>query len=115
MEVFVKFLLCLGLVSVGYCKDCGDSVSCEEKRLVSLVDELDDGKPSISILGDAVSLERIGDFHPTPRSEEGLLERTLRYLRNHELKVRMSESAQEAVRSLVSGKLILLNCVITIR
>lgn len=98
MQVSIKILLCLVLASAGYCEDCGDSVSCEEKKLVSLVDQFDSAR-SVSILGDAVQLERTGDS--TAGSEEGLVERALRYLQNHELKIKVP---QEAVRSLVSGK-----------
>lgn len=97
-----KHILCLLFVSIAYCKDCADSVECAEKSLVGLLDQFD-AKESVEVFGEVMKIEKVGDV-VRPKSEEGFIERMLRYLQNHELRIRMPTSAQESVRGLVTGK-----------
>lgn len=116
-----KTVVILALVVLGECGDanekCGD-VGCVEKELVDLVDGLDQ-KEEIPILGDAVVLERVNGSRGTGRSDEDLLSRLVRYLEEHELKVKVPErylgsrSLQEGNYNFQINKYLIINCIIS--
>ncbi|XP_031349571.1 uncharacterized protein LOC116175546 [Photinus pyralis] len=70
-------------------KGCGDSIQCAEENLVKVVDEFD-SQPSIQLIGDYVSLEKTNGDDSTPKGEEGIFDRIIRYMGQHEIKIKLS-------------------------
>lgn len=114
--MFKKAVAVLALLVVANCEDlykkCGDSVDCAEQELIKVVDDYDKEK-EVSVLGDTVVLEKVGNPVQSPRTSEGLTDRLLRYVEDHQIKIKFSEGI-EMGRSLVSGKYIFLVSVMTV-
>ncbi|KAK5644794.1 hypothetical protein RI129_006094 [Pyrocoelia pectoralis] len=79
-------------------KGCGDSIQCAEENLVKVVNEFDN-QHSIQLLGDYVTLEKTKQDDSAARSEEGIFDRIIRYMGQHEIKIKLSsdEDARSAV------------------
>ncbi|RZC00587.1 DUF1676 domain containing protein [Asbolus verrucosus] len=98
--------LVLLLISVAIIKSedvyekCGDRLQCIEQELVKHVDELDK-KPSLPILGDLLVLEKTKESDAARTEDDGLVERCVRYLASHELKVKLPDGTRSG-RSLVA-------------
>lgn len=90
--IFISFVNCI--------ENCdSDSLVCEERKLINYIDEIE----KVHIAGDYISLEKI-----TERSgrkidrEEDIIERSLRFLQEHELKIRLPETFED--QTIVEGK-----------
>lgn len=81
-------------------KNCGDSVKCAENNLMSLIDDFD-SESSVSLVGDYLILEKTNKEEFMPKAEEDVFERLLRYLCNHELRIRFPSQAN--ARSVIQG------------
>ncbi|KAK4875569.1 hypothetical protein RN001_011991 [Aquatica leii] len=72
-------------------KNCGDSIQCAEDNLVKVVDGFDE-KSSIQLIGDYVTLEKSKEGVSEAKSDDGIFERIIRYLENHEIRIKLSSS-----------------------
>ncbi|KAF2899892.1 hypothetical protein ILUMI_06292 [Ignelater luminosus] len=86
--------------SVDVYHNCGDSIKCAEENLIRLVDNFD-SKPSVSLWRDYMILEKTNEETFTPKAQEGIFERLLRYMSNHELRLRFP--SQQNARSMIEG------------
>lgn len=94
----VVFATCNPSVDVYH--NCGDSIKCAEENLIKLVNDFD-SKPSVSLWGDYMLLEKTNEEAFMPRAEEGIFERLFRYMSNHELRIRFP--SQQNARSMIEG------------
>lgn len=81
------FLICV-LVVVKSDECSNDNIKCYENELVSYIDSLDYG----TTIGDFVVLEKVRDIPRQENHTENVFERTLRYLEEHQLKLKISGS-----------------------
>ncbi|KAF5290251.1 hypothetical protein FQA39_LY14805 [Lamprigera yunnana] len=78
--------------------NCGDSIQCAEDNLVKVVDRFDETS-SVQLIGDYVTLDKNGKEVFAPKSDDGIMERIIRYLGSHEIRIKLSSS--EDARSAV--------------
>lgn len=81
---------------------CGDSYQCAEQEIVKVVDDFD--QPEMAILGDAVVIEKTVNGSNAQRSSEDLIDRMVRYIQEHQLRIRFPRDSESA-RKLLSGNL----------
>lgn len=97
-KLLALVIFCVTVIRCDNDVKCGDSYDCAEKELVGYIEELDN-KESVPVIGNLVTLERIGDVQRS--KTEDVIERSLRFLANHQLKVKMPARSS---RSLIDGK-----------
>nr|CAH7742912.1 unnamed protein product [Callosobruchus chinensis] len=103
------YLLLLVLFTLGACEEhCGDQLSCAEKDLVDYVDKVE----ASGTIGDYIVLEKVGDRNEKEtKGDEGIVERSIRFLADHQLKLRLpaeeSRSLETEARSRKIRKLLL--------
>lgn len=83
---------------------CGLNINCAEEKLINLIDEYDT-RPAVKMLGGVFTIERNMNEISAPKNED-VLERFMRYISNHDLKINLPDSLQDS-RSFVSGKFVL--------
>lgn len=97
--VFYFLIIFIGVNSKTNCDS--DSLACEEKELVNYVNELEKNQN----FGDYIFLEKT--TNRTERKidrEENFIERSLRFLEEHELKIKLPSSVE--TRNIAEGNLI---------
>lgn len=100
--VVVLILTIFSCHSLDIYENCGESINCAENNLINVVNEFD-SKPSVSLIGDYLTVEKTNEEAFLAKSEEGIFERLVRYIANHEIKLRLPSS--QTGRSLTEGKL----------
>lgn len=103
--MFKETAVFLALIVLARCGDpyekCGDSMGCVEEEMVKVVDSLDEQK-EVSILGDAVVLEKVEGIKETGRNNGDLVERLMRYIEEHQIRLKLPQSYRQS-RSLEEG------------
>lgn len=103
--MFKETAVFLTLIVVAQCGDpyqtCGDSAECVEEQMVKVVDDLDQQK-EVPILGDVVVLEKVAGLKETGKSSGDLVERLMRYIEEHQIRLKMPQSYRQS-RSLEEG------------
>lgn len=103
--MYKETVVFFALIILARCGDpyqkCGDSVECVEEEMVKIVDGLDQRK-EVPILGDVVVLEKVNVVKETGKSSGDLVERLLRYIEEHQIRVKLPKSYSQS-RSLVEG------------
>ncbi|KAK9692592.1 Protein of unknown function (DUF1676) [Popillia japonica] len=69
---------------------CGDKLTCIEENLVKAVDKID-SQNTISFLDDVIVIEKTKEID-VGRKKEDLFDRLMRYLKTHEVKLRLPEA-----------------------
>lgn len=87
--------------------ECGTNVDCAEQKLVSLIDRVDSNE-NLDIF-DGVKVVKKLDAkidQEVPAGNEDLIQRAVRYLGSHELKIEAPKLIENGARALSSGKFI---------
>ncbi|GJQ85511.1 hypothetical protein Trydic_g23097 [Trypoxylus dichotomus] len=97
MRVIVVLCTIIAITWGEELESCGDKLTCIEENLIAAVDKLDSQK-KISLVDDTIVLEKTKEIS-VGRKKEDLIDRVMRYLSSHELKMRMPESDAREVEA----------------
>lgn len=100
--IFSVSLTCSQSIDSVY-NSCGLNINCAEGKLINLIDEYDT-RPAVKILGGVFTIERNRKEISAVKNED-VLERVMRYISNHDLKINLPENLGDN-RSFASGKII---------
>ncbi|CAH1111155.1 unnamed protein product [Psylliodes chrysocephalus] len=94
--ITIAFALLLVCCVAEDLSSCDDSLECVEKQLKVTVDELDTDS-----IGDWISVKKIGRTSRKIEGDEDFIERCVRFLREHELKIRVPESTDRSLETAI--------------
>ncbi|XP_060528313.1 uncharacterized protein LOC132703205 [Cylas formicarius] len=84
--IFLCFLVVVDCTR--YDVQCGNSLNCSENELMKYFDYLED-RSEVPIVRDFVTLERIANVNDDGRAEDDIVDRSIKFLRNHQLKIKL--------------------------
>ncbi|XP_018321589.1 uncharacterized protein LOC108734499 [Agrilus planipennis] len=104
---FLWFFLCVSFIKADFLDEtlngCEGNFDCAEQAIIKTIDEYD-SKPTVSFLQDFVVLEKTNEVQLTPKSQEGVFERVLRYFMNHEIRIKFPSTELEARELIVEAR-----------
>lgn len=105
--MYKKIVVLLALVALGVCeevakdvKDCAKNADCVEKTVVKMIDEMDN-QEKVEVLGDFLTVTKTGES-AVARKDEGAFDRFLRFVSNHNMKIKFPTS-EAGVQKLLNG------------
>lgn len=82
-----KVIILFAVVCLVLGDDCGDSFSCTEKKLVQLLDQYEEAGD----VGGFLRLVKTKEIYKPRSGEESLIDRCVRFLQEHELRLRIPQ------------------------
>lgn len=106
--MYKKLVLILMCVTIGFCDDeidiekkCGSSIQCVEHEVVRLIDEICH-EEKVKILGDFAVLEKNDNIALQARTNEGFIDRLIRFISSHQLKLKLPSSEAD-ISQIIQG------------